>query len=97
MDDFNINEEKKRFELKVDNHIAFIEYILSTDNTMFLTHTEVPHALEGKGVGSRIVERTLFYITDHGYKLAPLCPFVAKYLTRHPEFQAILALGYHVG
>ncbi|AWI25388.1 GNAT family N-acetyltransferase [Flavobacterium pallidum] len=96
MDDFSLNEEKKRFELKAEGHTAFIEYILTNDNTMFLTHTEVPTALEGKGVGSRIVEKALQYIADHDYKLAPLCPFVAKYLTRHTDWKSLLAPGYNV-
>lgn len=94
---FRFNEDKKRFELDVEGHTAIIESILSTDNVMFLTHTEVPVALEGKGVGKQIVENALQYIKDHGYKLAPLCPFVAAYLKRHPEWKTILADGYNIG
>lgn len=90
------NEEKKRFELQVDGHVAFIEYILTNQNVMYLTHTEVPVALEGKGVGSSIVVKALNYIRSNGYTLAPLCPFVAAYLKRHPEWKEILAPGYHV-
>jgi predicted GNAT family acetyltransferase len=93
---FSINKEKNRFELAVDGHTAFIEYILAKGDIMFLTHTEVPDALGGKGVGSEIVEKALNYIKDHNYTLAPLCPFVAKYLTRHTDWKAILAPGYHV-
>ncbi|MES2780459.1 MAG: GNAT family N-acetyltransferase [Bacteroidota bacterium] len=91
-----LNTEKKRFELHVDGHIAFIEYILSKENTMYLTHTEVPKSLEGKGVGSKIVSMALNYIKDKNYTLAPLCPFVAKYLVKHPEWKVLLANGYHV-
>jgi predicted GNAT family acetyltransferase len=93
---FILNEAKKRFELEVDGHIAFIECILTNDNVMFLTHTEVPTILGGKGVGGRIVENALNYIKEHGYTLAPLCPFVAKYLRIHPEWQTLLAKGYKV-
>lgn len=95
--DFRFNPEKKRFELDVDGHTAIIESILAKGDIMFLTHTEVPVALEGKGVGKRIVESALNYIKDHNYKLAPLCPFVAAYLKRHPEWEPILADGYHIG
>lgn len=91
-----LNEAKKRFELEVDGHIAFIEYILNKENIIFLTHTEVPPALGGKGVGSKIVQLALEYIKGKGYALAPLCPFVAKYLRSHPEWQTLLAKGYHV-
>lgn len=94
--DLIINEERKRFELQVEGHTAFIEFLISKDNVMFLTHTSVPKASEGKGVGSKIVLKTLNYIKDNNYKLAPLCPFVAKYLVKHPEWQELLAPGYNV-
>lgn len=95
--ELRVNEDKKRFELDVDGHIAFIEYIKDNENTMFLTHTEVPKALAGKGIGTSIVEKALHYIKEHNYKLAPLCPFVAKYLIRHEEWKSLLAKGYNVG
>lgn len=91
------NQDKRRFEMEVENHIAFIEYIINKDNIMYLTHTEVPRALEGKGVGGSMVEKALNFLKDNGYTLAPLCPFVAAYLKRHPEWQSILAKGYNVG
>lgn len=96
-DDFRFNEDKKRFELDVEGHQAIIESILNKENIMFLTHTEVPVALEGKGVGKKIVELALNYIKEHDYKLAPLCPFVAAYLKRHREWEPLLANGYHIG
>lgn len=95
--DFRFNTEKKRFELDAEGHTAIIESILAKGDIMFLTHTEVPAALEGKGVGKRIVENALNYIKDHNYKLAPLCPFVAAYLKRHREWEFLLADGYHIG
>ena len=91
------NDEKKRFELEVDGHTAFIEFIIDKDNIMYLTHTEVPNALGGKGIGKSIVDKTLHYIQDNGYTLAPLCPFVAAYLKRNPDWQSVLAKGYHIG
>ena len=91
-----LNGERKRFELKVEGETAFIEFILSNENIMFLTHTEVPVSLEGKGVGSAIVSKTLEYIREKGYTLAPLCPFVAAYVKRHPDWKSILAKGYNV-
>ncbi len=91
-----LNEEAKRFELNIDGHVARIEYILNNHGTMFLTHTEVPTQLEGKGVGKKIVEDALQYLQDNNLKLAPLCPFVAAYLKRHPEHASLLAPGYNI-
>jgi predicted GNAT family acetyltransferase len=91
-----LNEDKKRFELEVEGKIAFIEFILNNENIIFLTHTEVPRSLEGKGAGSAIVSKTLEYIQEKGYTLAPLCPFVAAYVKRHQEWKVILAKGFNV-
>lgn len=91
-----INTEKKCFELQIENHVAFVEFRLNNENILSLTHTEVPKALEGKGVGSAIVEKVLNYMQEQNYLLAPLCPFIAKYVIRHPEWKSILATGYDV-
>lgn len=89
-------EEGKQFRLQVEEAMAYIDFILNKHGTIFLTHTEVPKALEGKGIGKKIVEDALHYIEEAGWKLAPLCPFVAAYLKKHPEYSRILAPGYNV-
>ncbi len=86
------NEVSRQFELVVDNFKAKIEYDLQKDR-MFLTHTEVPPALEGKGVGNAIVEKTLRYMEENNLKLVPLCPFVAAYVKKHPEWKRLLVQG----
>jgi uncharacterized protein len=85
-----INSANNRLELAVDGNIAFIEYKLSKQD-LFLIHTEVPAALEGRGVGSAIVQKALQYAKDHSYKIVPLCPFVLTYLKRHKEWDDIVA------
>lgn len=90
------NEEKNRFELKVDGHLGRIEYIMNNSGMIFLTHTEVARKLKGKGIASKMVKDALQYIQAHELKLVPLCPYVAAYLKKHPEYQPLLAKGYHV-
>ena len=93
---FVVNDEKKRFELSIDNHIAFIEFIINNEKIIFLTHTEVPQELEGKGVGSAIVAKTLNYCQENNYTVAPQCSFVAEYIKKNPQWHNIVAKGYHV-
>jgi predicted GNAT family acetyltransferase len=93
----SINEDKKRFELEIDGHMAIIDYILNAKGVMYLTHTEVPKELEGKGVGHKIVREALAYIDQHEYKLAPLCPFVAAFVKRNiSDYRHLLADGFNV-
>lgn len=85
-----VNSEANRLELEIEGSTALIEYKLS-HQTLFLIHTEVPPALEGKGVGSAIVQKALQYAKDNGYKIVPLCTFVQSYLKRHQEWNDIVA------
>lgn len=56
-----------------------------------LVHTEVAPAVEGRGVGSRLVSAALDDIRARGLRLVPICPFVRAYLGRHPEHGDLLA------
>ena len=94
--EFTKNLEKRRYETQVEGRWAFIEY-LKAKNAIYLTHTEVPPGLEGRGIGTFLVEEALKDIEAQEQKLAPLCPFVAAYLKRHPEWKRLLAEGYSVG
>lgn len=83
------NLEEHRFELKVGEYTAFIEY-KERDKKIWLIHTESPEELKGKGAATGLIEKTLAYIEDNGYKLIPLCPLVAAYLKRHPDWNRIV-------
>lgn len=90
------NEEKKRFEAQVEDHLLVMEYLLNTQGQIFITHTEVPEALEGRGLGGQMAEAVLGYIRDKGWKLFPMCPFLAAYIRKHPEWRDLLAPGASV-
>jgi predicted GNAT family acetyltransferase len=83
------NKTDHAFEMDIDGDIAFIGY-MEEGNTIILTHTEVPETLEGKGIGSVLVTKTLNHIESEGKKIVPQCPFVASYIKRHPEWERIV-------
>lgn len=94
----NTKGSQKRFELHLERGIAYSEYMINKLGVIYLTHTEVPIALEGKGVGSALIQKVLHHIREEGLKMAPLCPFVAAYLKRHPEeAKDLLAPGFYIG
>jgi predicted GNAT family acetyltransferase len=82
--DVRDNPEAERFEVTVDGHLAIAEYRL-TDKTILFSHTEVPAALEGRGVGSALVRAGLKSARSRGLLVLPVCTFFAGYLKRHPE------------
>ena len=91
------NEENKRYEFHIDGLIPRVEYLITKDDKIYLTHTEVPRALEGKGIASALVRATLSEIEKSGRQLVPLCPYVARYIQKHPEWNKLVAPGYSLG
>ncbi|NOY99859.1 MAG: N-acetyltransferase [Chloroflexi bacterium] len=81
--------EAERFEIHAGGHTAVLDYRLDGNVIMF-THTGVPPALEGQGVGSRIVRAGLEYAREQGHQVVPACSFVAAYIRRHPEYQDLV-------
>jgi predicted GNAT family acetyltransferase len=80
-----------RFEAHLDGQLAgFITYRRAR-GALVLLHTEVLPAFEGKGVGGHLASGALDLIRQRGEKIRIVCPFVAGYVDRHPEYQDLVA------
>jgi predicted GNAT family acetyltransferase len=90
------NVEESQYEFHVGKYIPKIEYIKTNNGEIYLTHTEVSTALEGQGIGSELTEKTLMDIERQGLRLVPLCPFVAGYIQKHPEWRRIVMRGINI-
>lgn len=82
------NKGAMRFEADLGGKLAIIEYMLAGKNIVF-THTEVPPEFEGQGIANQLAYAALEYAQQEGYKIQALCPFVAAYIRKHPEYQPI--------
>jgi len=92
----SINESEKQFERHYDGKLARVEFIKTKNDEIFLTHTEVDPSMEGQGIGSQLVKDVLEYSKKENLKVAPICPYIAAYIKRHPEYKSLLAPGYQV-
>ena len=77
--------EEARFAVYTDGHTAVLEYQLFPDKVVF-THTGVPRELEGHGVGNALAKTGLEWAREEGLRVIPICPFVAAYIARNPEY-----------
>lgn len=84
------NKEQKRYELHTNGYVAIAEYMIDNVGTVYMTHTETPIELEGQGVASELILKSLQDIKDQGRKVMPLCPFVKAYIIKHPEWREIV-------
>lgn len=78
-----------RFELERDGQVAFLEYNL-TGKVLQLIHTEVPETLRGKGMASELAESAFQWAREHQVKVDVICPSVASYLKKHPEYSDLV-------
>lgn len=84
----NVGRHRYEFETEAGDALAF--YRLH-DNVITFTHTEVPRALRGRGIGSAMMRAVLTDVRAQGLTVIAACPFVADYIARHPEFADLLA------
>ena len=80
-----INQEESRFELQADGNLAKIDFKKGSKGQYYMIHTEVPPALENKGIGHKLVRESLEWIEKNGLKIVPLCPFVRSFLRENLE------------
>jgi uncharacterized protein len=70
--------------------VAFLEYT-RIGTTIAYTHTEVPTSLEGHGVAAKLAKHALDFARATALDVVPLCPYVADYIKRHPDYGDLVA------
>jgi hypothetical protein len=85
----NHNRDASRFEAIVDGRLARCDYRMS-DGVMLLVHTEVPPALEGRGIAAALVRTALEHVRATGLRVRPRCSYVSTFLARHPQYRDLL-------
>jgi predicted GNAT family acetyltransferase len=85
------NAEESRYELLRDGRILGEILYRTRGDRIVLLHTEVTSSAEGRGLGSHLVTGALDDIRARDLRVVPLCPFVAAYIRRHPEYADLVA------
>jgi predicted GNAT family acetyltransferase len=75
---------RHRFVARVDGGEAQLVYREYDDGTLDLQHTEVPEAARGGHVGAALAEAAVAHARAHGVRLIATCPYVRRWLDRHP-------------
>jgi predicted GNAT family acetyltransferase len=80
-----------QYEITIDGELAGVIRYTRDGDTITMLHTEVEPKWEHHGVGSELVQRALEDVRAKGEHVVPLCPFVAAYLRRHPDYADIVS------
>ena len=84
------NAAAGRIEATVSGQTGYAEYRLAP-GTITFTHTLVPEAQRGRGIGTRLVQAGLAAAQAQHREVIPQCSMFADYMRRRPETHALLA------
>lgn len=82
------NPAERRFEIWIDGLLAKLDY---TENggTIAMTHVGVPVEFRGMGIAAVITKTALEYAKANSLRVIPICPYVASYLRRNPQYMEL--------
>lgn len=83
------DRENNRFTLDINGELAKVEYQLRNDK-MYLTHSEVPYNVRGKGIGKVLVEKTFEKLTQENLKAVAVCSYVKAVAKRSEKWSSII-------
>ncbi|NBR62552.1 MAG: N-acetyltransferase [Actinobacteria bacterium] len=86
------NADLNRYEIWLgEEKIGHADY-LDVDGVLHITHTEIDPAHQGKNYAAILVREALEDIEQtNSHKVWPVCPYVVKYMEKHPETQGLLS------
>lgn len=87
------NEAENRYEVHAEGEVAILVYQRQGKRITF-SHTEVPPALEGRGIAGMLARAALEAARADGLEVVPLCPYVAAYIRRHQEYLPLVSKPY---
>jgi predicted GNAT family acetyltransferase/glutaredoxin len=83
--------EASRYELRLGGRLIGLVAYRRGDGRIAFTHTEVDESCEGRGFGSRLAAAALADAAKENLEVVPLCPFIAYYIEKHPEYEQLIA------
>lgn len=83
---FTVSDEGDRFQIAVDGQVAGFTQYQDRDGVRIFPHTEIDPAYQGQGLASKLIAQALDATREKGLSALPLCPAVARYIAKHPEY-----------
>lgn len=84
------NSDEHRYEIARGEEVGgWVEYELR-DDVMTMIHTEIDGSYQGEGLGSVLARGALDDARSRRLSVVPVCPFVRRYIQRHPEYAELV-------
>jgi predicted GNAT family acetyltransferase len=88
------NKAADRYELLLEGERVGELLYRAHDDFLTLIHTEVDPRFEGRGLADHLVTSALDDIRERGLQIVPICPYVAAFMGRHPEYESLVRRRY---
>ena len=95
MGQHTIHHEKRdnggRFVIDLPGDMeAEMTYRFRNATSIVIDHTGVPNKFEGRGIAKELVVEGVRAARHNGWKIEPLCPYVALQFRRHSEWNDVV-------
>lgn len=80
-----------RFEISSDGAVAGFAQFLDREGRRVFFHTEIGEEFGGQGLAGIVVSEAIDATREEGLTVVAVCPYVKKWLTKHPEHDDITA------
>jgi uncharacterized protein len=81
---------ERQYVITVDGEPAGAATYRLRDGVITFLHTEVRPAFGGRGLGGRLAADALDDARRRGLRVVPICPFIAKFIREHSDYQDLL-------
>lgn len=86
-----IDGSKGAFRIRETGKIqAEMTYSRAGEKLMIIDHTEISDALQGKGVGRKLLQNAVDFARTNEIKILPLCPYAKSVFDKDPSIRDVL-------
>ncbi len=80
------NPSRSRYDISLDGDVVGFCSYRENDGVFLLPHAEVDPRVGGRGIGTRLARGALDDLRRRGVKVVPLCPFIADFIAKNPDY-----------
>tara|TARA_R110002049_G_scaffold3795_3_gene27525 strand:+ start:58937 stop:59233 length:297 start_codon:yes stop_codon:yes gene_type:complete len=89
------NDFLRQFEIKIDDHLAKIEYSLQ-ERKIFLTKLIIPEEINDEGFSKEFLALVFEQISERNLSVMPTCPAIAKFVRSNRKYKRMLPVGVRI-
>ncbi|MCF7568563.1 N-acetyltransferase [Sabulilitoribacter arenilitoris] len=89
------NDFLRQYEIKIDNHLAKIEYSLQ-ERKIFLTKLIIPEGIKDENFKKEFLALVFDQIEERNLSVVPTSPEIAKFVRGNRKYKRMLPVGVRI-